>query len=413
MLSFFPTPYPDELWYSVLCRYHVRSGNPTSAATFRELFGDRDNAALASFLPNDMIYKIAKQLPDRLIDVEDIALNHTLFKYLFRFQPLETKHKLLVMAKKGKIDFPVHLPKAYKSRELKICPMCMREDIRQYGEPYWHLSHQIPHMLVCRKHGCRLNSRKLKGNKVNNNFILPDNRDMDMVDTSVPQMEIKLAEMLACYLELPLETGPTEGYSNLYEGLLNAGYGIARKDNYYSVDYKNVDRDMKAMFGQECIAQYFGCEDLRAAIFGGIRYWKYKMPERYAILAVFLGQRPETTFGKTRIENETSKRFLELSQSNVVRSKKWVAEKLGITELQLGILSHNLGVEPFWRQKPDADNPKERKIYLGMTKSEWEYVETCTRKYQFSCVSEFIRFCIEQTKTGEFQYMVSRENGLS
>lgn len=27
MISFFPSPYPDELWYSVICRYHVHSGN--------------------------------------------------------------------------------------------------------------------------------------------------------------------------------------------------------------------------------------------------------------------------------------------------------------------------------------------------------------------------------------------------
>lgn len=29
MIPFFPTPYPDELWYSVICRYHIRSGNPS------------------------------------------------------------------------------------------------------------------------------------------------------------------------------------------------------------------------------------------------------------------------------------------------------------------------------------------------------------------------------------------------
>ena len=29
MIPFFPAPYPDELWYSVICRYHIRSGNPS------------------------------------------------------------------------------------------------------------------------------------------------------------------------------------------------------------------------------------------------------------------------------------------------------------------------------------------------------------------------------------------------
>ena len=41
MLPYFPVPYPDELWYSTLCRYHVRSGNINTATTFQELFESR------------------------------------------------------------------------------------------------------------------------------------------------------------------------------------------------------------------------------------------------------------------------------------------------------------------------------------------------------------------------------------
>ncbi len=40
MISFFPTPYPDELWYSVICRYHVHSGNYCAKHTLRQLYGD-------------------------------------------------------------------------------------------------------------------------------------------------------------------------------------------------------------------------------------------------------------------------------------------------------------------------------------------------------------------------------------
>ena len=40
MISFFPSPYPDELWYSVICRYHVHSGNYCAKHTLRQLYGD-------------------------------------------------------------------------------------------------------------------------------------------------------------------------------------------------------------------------------------------------------------------------------------------------------------------------------------------------------------------------------------
>lgn len=53
MLHYFPTPYPDELWYSVLCRYHVRSGNRESATTFRELFEIGTMQPFLHFFPMD------------------------------------------------------------------------------------------------------------------------------------------------------------------------------------------------------------------------------------------------------------------------------------------------------------------------------------------------------------------------
>lgn len=36
------------------------------------------------------------------------------------------------------------------------CPICIVEDIRQVGEPYWHRSHQLPNVFACLLHGCAL-----------------------------------------------------------------------------------------------------------------------------------------------------------------------------------------------------------------------------------------------------------------
>ena len=65
MLQYFPTPYPDEPWYSVLGRYHVRSGNPNSATTLRELFGEESVGGMGNFLPNCGIRRVAEKLPLR------------------------------------------------------------------------------------------------------------------------------------------------------------------------------------------------------------------------------------------------------------------------------------------------------------------------------------------------------------
>lgn len=331
MLQYFPTPYPDELWYSVLCRYHVRTGNPTSAATFRELFGGKDHAAVGSFLPNGFIYEIANQLPEGILDIEEIALNHTLFPYVFRFQPLEMKQNLLNRTRHGKIDFPIKQSRPYEVAELKSCPVCLREDVERYGEAYWHLSHQIPYATVCQKHKCRLISRQnMYKNELNNNFILPDNNEYQAVDCEIPLQEIALADMMFQYLKLPLDVGPTEGYNNLYEGLVNAGYGIARKDKNYTIDFDQISKDLCKKFGEDFIIEHFDMTKLTAAMFGQIRNWLRKFPERYAILSVLIGQEPELTFSKEKID----KQFREMYESGLPYSKKFVYETLGVTERQ-------------------------------------------------------------------------------
>lgn len=399
MLQYFPTPYPDELWYSVLCRYYVRTGNPTSAATFRELFGGKDHAAVGSFLPNGFIYEIANQLPEGVLDIEEIALNHTLFPYLFRFQPLEMKQNLLNRTKYGKIDFPIKQSRPYEVAELKSCRVCLQEDVKQYGEAYWHLSHQIPYVTVCQKHKCRLISRQnMYKNELNNNLVLPDNSGGEP-DYDILTHEIEFMDMLTRYLELPLEAGPTKGYCNLYEGLVNAGYGIVRMDKNYTIDFGRISKDLCEKFGEDFIVQHFGSSKLTAAMFGQIRNWLRKFPERYAILAVFIGQKPEVTFSQTKIENRIDKQFMELYKNGLPFSKKYVYETLGVTERQLDIIAHNLRVEPFWRRRLRLEE-KNDNLNITLSAAERKTIEDYVEQYGFSSASGFLLYCMEQTVKG-------------
>lgn len=43
-----------------------------------------------------------------------------------------------------------------RSRSLKICPMCVREDKKTFGESYLHVIHQIKDIDICFEHGCKL-----------------------------------------------------------------------------------------------------------------------------------------------------------------------------------------------------------------------------------------------------------------
>lgn len=357
---------------------------------------------MGNFLPNCGIRRVAEKLPEGVLEERDIALHHTLFPYTFRFQSLETKENLLEQALSEKVKFPIKLSKPYTSTVLKYCPLCMREDRERYGEAYWHVTHQIPYVTICTKHRCRLRMKDdMKKWTLNDNLFLPMDEEEIEADLEISETEAELSNVLVKYQELSIEKGPTETHNNLYEGLLNAGYGIARKDKNFSIDYKRVEADLVERFGKNFIEEHFGTAVMRAAIFGNVRNWNYKLPERYAILSALIHQDPEVTFSEERLENKTVSLFLRMSKEPMTRSKKYVARSLGVKEKHLDILAHNLNVVPFWEQKPDAERAKEYRGYVCFTEDEWAYIQASVSRYGFQSSSAFIRFCVEQYRDRE------------
>ena len=153
MLTYFPTPYPDELWYSVISRYLVRSGVKNSAPVLFELYGQY-KIPLELF-PSTGPYRIAQKLPVGVIDCKTILLEHTLLPYLTRFVSEDKKAQALNSLMKGNPAESLYFV-SNEWQGLQYCPICYREDSQRYGEPYWHREHQISLMPLCPKHKCRL-----------------------------------------------------------------------------------------------------------------------------------------------------------------------------------------------------------------------------------------------------------------
>ena len=153
MISFFPTPYPDELWYSVICRYHIHSGNSCVKHTLQQLYGAHYyNASLMLCGP---VQHILAQLPDKLLSAKQIILEHTLYPYHARFFPAIRKRAAYGYAQSGDPRAAHRLgihQSGFTHHVMRYCPACFAEDIALYGEPYWHRLHQLPDMQICPKH---------------------------------------------------------------------------------------------------------------------------------------------------------------------------------------------------------------------------------------------------------------------
>ena len=153
MISCFPTPYPDEVLYSVVARYHRSSGNPIFRQTMDELFGVKKTALSVAF--PQRLNVLADRVPP--LPFERLLLEHTMYPYYTAFTSPKNEEAVRTWAKEGKAGSIDGFLGQYGTAcggptHLRFCPECYAEEIRQYGEGYWHREHQTPGVLYCRRH---------------------------------------------------------------------------------------------------------------------------------------------------------------------------------------------------------------------------------------------------------------------
>lgn len=164
MITFFPTPYEDELLYSVLGRYHIKSGNISFTATMNDLFGT-NNCTASIDLPTNLDNLIGNMPINSRYTVEDLIYNNTLYPYYLAFAP-EERAKLILKSMRGNEGTGIYLKTGVnlttsKQKYFKYCPQCLKEDKYKYGESYWRRIHQIKGVFVCTKHNTLLNESAL------------------------------------------------------------------------------------------------------------------------------------------------------------------------------------------------------------------------------------------------------------
>jgi hypothetical protein len=162
MLPFFPSPYPDELFYSVCARYHLWSRNKNVRWTKKDLF-DKESVSIPIELPTNlnMLYK---KLTSGSLNKPDVLIENTsLFPFYKPFLPLD-RVKMIIngMKESGYKNGDIRMSTGITTnhiesiKHLRYCPDCIREDNKKYHEFYWHRSHQISVINVCPIHNAVL-----------------------------------------------------------------------------------------------------------------------------------------------------------------------------------------------------------------------------------------------------------------
>ncbi|MDO5399212.1 MAG: TniQ family protein [bacterium] len=158
MIGCFPSIYPDELLYSLLARYYVRSGYMAYTFAAQDLYVNKTVKPDIEFVnrfTGEAFNMITKCKP-----IEEIVEKHTMFPYYGRFLNHDRRERAFdsLVSMNGNYHNLLAVPKTKDGtgRYLRYCPLCVKDDREQYGETYWHRNHQMTGVNVCPKHKCCL-----------------------------------------------------------------------------------------------------------------------------------------------------------------------------------------------------------------------------------------------------------------
>jgi len=228
MIGYFPKPYNDELYYSILARYHSHVGSNVKSSTLNELIG---KAQLSDFeLPvgvNKLISEVQQFSKEYCLNY--FIYNHTLIPLLRAFKSEEWFKRLKnnQFNNSNKVSLFGKLSGDVKPKEyLYYCPQCLKEQFDKYGEGYWKRVHQIPGIFVCNKHSISLSKYptpldilRLRSHK----FVLPSTNEIkickDDYDKEIKECLLNLTEDVEYILEKNFDFLTDEQIYKKYEML--------------------------------------------------------------------------------------------------------------------------------------------------------------------------------------------------
>ncbi|UUZ80523.1 TnsD family transposase [Paenibacillus sp. P26] len=149
MVHFFPSPYPEEDYRSIIHRYHLNSSNKNIQRTLKDLFNT--NSTYISVLPTSWNRLVERVPVQWRTQVTEIPIKNTLIPLMLPFLD-EKKLELLKRTFNGHAGRLGMLSKEFISNTLRYCPKCIDEDYQTIGEVYAHRMHQFPFLKFCYKH---------------------------------------------------------------------------------------------------------------------------------------------------------------------------------------------------------------------------------------------------------------------
>jgi hypothetical protein len=156
MIGWFPSPYPDELLYSICARYSEAVRYPNKHSLNADLLG-KESAASVIDMPFHLEHLASVLPPNQTYSVDNLIGRHTLFPFYAPFIGSERVRQVREMMRSGtsnRVHVVAGINKSPIRRPdwLRFCPVCAEQDRKRLGETYWRRIHQLPCVEVCPNH---------------------------------------------------------------------------------------------------------------------------------------------------------------------------------------------------------------------------------------------------------------------
>ena len=172
----FPIPYENELIYSLVARAGVHAGITSPKQLLDEVFGSRGVIATVD-LPSHLDAIVENLHFDPRYSLDRLIDDHTLFPTYAPFVSERVRtnaRSMMGRATRGAVHLSLGAltSRIGHQKALRYCPACLRDQVKQYGEPYWERQWQYRGVDVCDKHD-RLATFKFDLSQHRHHFVSP------------------------------------------------------------------------------------------------------------------------------------------------------------------------------------------------------------------------------------------------
>lgn len=311
MLPFFTDPYPNELIYSAIARYHFYHGSINFKDTLEELFQSRTIGASLE-IGSRFTLLVENIGPNHL--VESLMADHSIYPYYAPFLSKVRQKNILTDVKEngGKLHHRIGMTAGSICRKNGIyyCSKCAFEDIERYGEPFIHREHQLQGIDYCANHKCKLRKYASDSSlRSRLEYIRFEEQLLDLTTSEEEdvneyrEIQIRLAEMANQLFQIPLNQYSNEEVKLKYRTLFRK-YNLINFSN--QVKQEELHKSFIESFPQgflekyECTVDYQVRENWLKLLLQNVSTTIH--PFRHLLVLYFLGE-DIISFMKVDVDN--------------------------------------------------------------------------------------------------------------